>query len=128
MAERDALPLPLDIRARIAELELELSEGECRFPRVSGPASRPWSWDECEAQPARARAALTRLKCTGLGSPRRVYTAAHCSRALMSRTSRAAHGRPSGYKLGAVTLPPHVCLFLHVERFTTNPHHLTHTG
>lgn len=34
MAERDALPLPLDIRARIAELELELSEGE--FPGAVG--------------------------------------------------------------------------------------------
>ncbi|MCI4390701.1 hypothetical protein PGIGA_G00125760 [Pangasianodon gigas] len=32
MAERDAVPLPLDIRARIAELELELSEGEWRCP------------------------------------------------------------------------------------------------
>lgn len=27
MADRDALPLPLEVRARLAELELELSEG-----------------------------------------------------------------------------------------------------
>lgn len=28
MADRDALPLPLEVRARLAELELELSEGK----------------------------------------------------------------------------------------------------
>lgn len=50
MAERDALPLPLDIRARIAELELELSEGEWRFPRWRRPTLR-WLRDEAEAKP-----------------------------------------------------------------------------
>lgn len=31
MADRDALPLPLEVRARLAELELELSEGKTNF-------------------------------------------------------------------------------------------------
>lgn len=37
MAEREASPLPLEVRARLAELELELSEGknEPRAPRFS---------------------------------------------------------------------------------------------
>lgn len=53
MAERDALPLPLDIRARIAELELELSEGEWRFSLLSRPTLRRlrWWWNVGEAKP-----------------------------------------------------------------------------
>ncbi|KAA0704650.1 Disco-interacting protein 2 -like protein C [Triplophysa tibetana] len=47
MADRDALPLPLEVRARLAELELELSEGleasmahERRLPMAPSSASR----------------------------------------------------------------------------------------
>ena len=31
MADRETIPLPLEVRARLAELELELSEGKFRL-------------------------------------------------------------------------------------------------
>ncbi|KAK5860430.1 hypothetical protein PBY51_021907 [Eleginops maclovinus] len=43
MADRDPVPLPAEVRARLAELELELSEGESHFTaelRVAVPGLR----------------------------------------------------------------------------------------
>lgn len=88
MAERDALPLPLDIRARIAELELELSEGEFWISRLNGGSEM------------RVRQSQTKhMQPDGLklarAFPLRVYI--RCIvfvRALMDGKSRTVHERP----------------------------------